>query len=162
MARCQRVLREMERKAKMVKTSQNFIEFLGAPIPLMLVGLDSNHINRHAGIQAAVDQDFIVCRSIKIIDEQCGVWVCFMCRSKNTLDKLNSAKLLANAGHGIIIFIEDRHNHDLVDNVPHIYYALEIAHVAADTSELALQNLIIGVLHKPVGTNCMPAQWMPL
>ena len=127
----------------MVETREHFIELFRAPVTLMLVRLNPDHVNRNARIQAAVDQDLVVCGDVEVVDQQRGVRVRLAGGREHALDKLDAAKLLADTRDGVIIFIKDRHDHDLVDDVPHVDDAFKETHVAADTGELAAQNLVV-------------------
>ena len=146
----------------MIKACEHFIQFFRTPIALMLMGLDTDHVNRHTGIQAAVNQDFIVRGGVEIIDQQRGIRVGFMGRRKHTPHQFHAAQLLADTRDGIIVFVKDRHDDDFVNDVPHIDHALKKAHVAADTGKLTAQDFFVGILHQPVSADRVPAQRMPL
>ena len=146
----------------MFKALQNGVLLFLAPYALVLVGLQADGVDRHAGVQAAVDQDFIIGGQVEVVQQQRGVRVGLMGRLKHGLDQPDTAQHLAQAGDRIIILVIDGHDDHFVDDVPHVHQTLEVRHVAVDALQLLAQDGLVVILEQPLGTGGMPAQGVAL
>jgi hypothetical protein len=100
--------------------------------------LDPDHVKLNARFETAFDQNIICRRNIKIIDEKCGGRVGFACRLEQGLDHLDASHFPAKTRDAVVIFIENWHDHSLVDHVPHVDQAAEIRNIALDAGDLRL------------------------
>ena len=110
------------------------------------------------GLQAALDQD-IVCRgSVEVIDQQVSGRVLRPGRGEHGFDCLNAAHLPAKPGDAVIIPVENRHDHGLVDNVPQVDQPAEVGHFTADTPGLGPQNFSSVHRKQPIRGQGVPAE----
>ena len=75
---------------------------------------------------------------------------------ENSLHQRDLPVLLTHSGYRIIVLIEDRHDDHFVDDIPHVYGALEAGHLALYASLKLTEYRLVVIVHEPVGTHRMP------
>ena len=69
MTRDQRRLGEMDRQLEALEVAKNLQGFLHAPVALVHVRLDPDHINFDPRFQAALDQNIVRVRDVEVIEQ---------------------------------------------------------------------------------------------
>ena len=157
-----RVLRKVDGKAEVLIAVQYFLHLLLRPHPLMLVGLEPDGLDGNPGVQAAVDEDFIVRGKVEVVDEENAVRVAFLRRIEHLLYQGDPSVLLADAGNGVIVLVVDGHDDYFIDDVPHVDDALEARNLAVNPLKLLFQNRLVVIGHEPGNAAGMPAERVPL
>ncbi len=103
-----------------------------------------------------------VCRHVEIVDEERGIGVGSSRCLEHGADGLDPAQLSGDPGDAVVVAIEARHDHNLVDHVPHIDRPGEVGHLTVDALDLGFDDLVIGQLEQPVGGERVPAQRVTL
>src|SRR5699024_7046158 len=74
----------------------------------------------------------------------------------------DAADIAAQSGDAVIVFVEDRHDDDLVDDVPHVDQTGEVGHFAFDAFGLDAGDLGVVEFQEPVGGDGVPGQGVAL
>ena len=156
----QGVFRKVEGNAKPGETCQNIFQLFPSPISLVLMALNADGADGYTGLQQFFNQDLVRCAGIEIVDQQHSVRIAFLRRCEYLLHQPDTALFPADTRNGIIVFIEYRHDDHFIDHVPEINDSLICRHFPVDALQLAMHDLLIGILHEPVRTDGMPAQRM--
>src|ERR1044072_4230686 len=134
--------------------------FLYAPIALMHVGLDADHIDLDPCFETAFDQNIVGRRNIEIIDQQSRRWIFSTRCLEQSFDQVDAPHFLAEARETVVIFVEDGHDDGFVDHIPHIDQPSEIRYIPLDARSLRLQDFSRAHRKKPIGCQRVPAKWM--
>ena len=129
-----------------------------APVPLVHVRLDADHVDLDACLQTPLDQNVEGGRDVEIIEQQHRIRVVGARRLEHRADQLDAPHLLADARDAVVVLVENRHDHRFVHHIPHVDHAREVGHVAADAPDLRLQNLGVAQRQQPVRRDRMPAE----
>lgn len=157
----QGILSKMQRKPKHREAFQNFFQPFSAHVPLVLMRLQAYGRNRYTRIQTSCNQIAVFVGEIKIIDKQCCLRVFLLGCRKDLPNQFYRPQITADPADGIIAAV-DGHDDHFIDHIPHIHNAFEVTDLPLDAIQLFLQDGLVIILHKPVGTCGVPAQRMPL
>ena len=152
----------MDGQTEAGEARQHVLELLTPPIALVLVALDADRADGHLRLQQLLEQMLIGRAYVEVVDEQHRVGIALPRRLEHRLDQRGAAQLPADAGDGVVVLVEDRHDDHLVDHVPHVDHAPVGRHVPADARKLAPQDLVVGKLREPVRAYGVPAQRVAL
>ena len=133
-----------------------------APVALVHVRLDPEDVDVDAGVETVLDEALVVRRDVEVVEQQRRARVGGAGRLERRLDDPDLAKGLAHAGHAVLVPVEDRHDHGLVDDVPRVDHAVERRDLAFDASELGGDRVRGRELKQPGGGLGVPAQRMAL
>ena len=137
--------------------SVQYIQYrLSAPVSLMLMRLYAYRRDRNSHIQAALDELFVLGRCIEIVEQEHCFRICLMRRIENSLHQRDLPVLLAHSRYCIIVLIENGHDDNFIDDIPHVYGAFEACHLAVYASYELLQYRLVVIVHEPVGAHGMP------
>src|SRR5699024_5193925 len=160
MSRDQGVFCKVQRQAEVREYIKNLLTLLYSPIPMMLMGLDTDSRNRNSRLKTALYQYLISLAGIKIINNQYCPRITFSGFFKDPFDQFDPSHVFAYPGDPIIIFVKYRHDHYFIYYVPSVNRSLKCANIAANPHKLPLQDFFIAKIQKPGGCLGMPAKRM--
>ena len=151
---------KMDRQVEPGKLIEDLQGFFDAPVSLVHMGLNADHIDLDTRLEAAFHQDVVGWRDVEVVDQQDRRWVRFAGGLEHGPDRLDASQLTTQPRDAIVVFVEDGHDDCLIDHIPHIDQPGKIRHIPPDARCLCLQDLSIGQWEQPVCCECVPAQRM--
>ncbi len=136
--------------------------FFHAPVALVHVGLEADGVDPDAGFEAALDETFVSGGHVEVVEQEHGARIGGAGGVEGHADDSDAAQLAADARDGVVVFVEDRHDDDFVDDVPHVDAAGEIFDIAGDAVALGIDDLGVGEFEEPIGADGVPAEWVTL
>ena len=154
----QRVLGEVQRKAEALEATQHFAQLLRAHVALVLVGLQADDPDGNTCVQAVADQACVLVREVEVVDQQQRLRVGGLRGGEYLLDQRHPAIALADAGDGVVVAVEHRHDDRLVDHVPDVDDPGKGDDFPVDARQLLVEDGLVVIGHQPVGAYRVPAQ----
>ena len=101
-------------------------------------------------------------RHVEVVEEQRRARVRGPRLVEHRADRRDTPELPAHAGKAVVVLVEDGHDHDLIDDVPDVDRAREVADFAPDPRPLCGENLFVRQIEEPWRRGGVPGKRMSL